>query len=40
MLLLSVSLFHLAAVEILGMTLTTDVWTSYDDPLSELTFLT
>ena len=28
----------LTAVEIIGMTLTTDVWTSYDDPLSKLTF--
>jgi hypothetical protein len=28
----------LTAVEIIGQTLTTDVWTSYDDPMSELTF--
>ena len=28
----------LAAVEIIGQTLTTDVWTSYDDPMSELFF--
>ena len=27
----------LAAVEIIGQTLTTDVWTSYDDPMSEIT---
>lgn len=29
----------LTAVEIIGQTLTTDVWTSYDDPMSKLTFL-
>ena len=28
----------IAAVEIIGQTLTTDVWTSYDDPMSELIF--
>ena len=30
--------YFLAAVEIIGQTLTTDVWTSYDDPMSELFF--